>query len=108
MGLTRSTLVVGGIVLTAALWLLSGTWRHAGAGVAMVAAGVLLTVGHRLRARRRERRERDRFRRLIEAGWTPCPRCDGSGTFSTPTGYLGTPVFHTCGACRGEGMLPPA
>ncbi|MEV4349808.1 hypothetical protein AB0J83_35565 [Actinoplanes sp. NPDC049596] len=107
MGLFRSALIVVGALLAAASVVLSGTWRQAGAGVAMVVAGLLMTVAGRARRRRRERREQGRFRRLIERGWSPCPLCDGSGKFSTPTGYLGTPVFHECTTCRGEGMLPP-
>ncbi|XVV08294.1 hypothetical protein ACQP2X_25965 [Actinoplanes sp. CA-131856] len=74
----------------------------------VVAAGVaLVLVGHRMLRRRARRREEGRFRRLIEAGWLPCPRCDGSGKVSTPAGYLGAPVFQVCGPCGGEGMLPP-
>ncbi|MFF5078007.1 hypothetical protein ACFY36_13215 [Actinoplanes sp. NPDC000266] len=78
-------------------------------GLTLVVVGVAIAlVGlRRLLRRRARRREEGRFRRLIEEGWLPCPRCDGSGKVSTPAGYLGAPVFHVCAPCGGEGMLPP-
>ncbi|SNY52837.1 hypothetical protein [Paractinoplanes atraurantiacus] len=78
-------------------------------GLTLVVAGVVagLAGARKLRKRWARRREEGRFRRLIEAGWLPCPRCDGAGKISTPAGYLGAPVFHVCGPCGGEGMLPP-
>jgi hypothetical protein len=108
MGLIRSALVVGGVVLAALALATRWPWQIAGLGIALLAAGLLLPVLSRARTGRRQRREENRFRRLIEKGWSPCPLCDGSGKFSTPAGYLGAPVFHVCATCRGEGMLPPA